>query len=264
MFIGTDAIQTFKLTLKHDLTIIQDENEANLTCFEIEEDKQIEKCNLDHIEDSRRNLLQQKLIQNSKIFSKTKYDIGKTKIDECKIKLINEDLITVQKPYRTNIVDQRRIEEIIDQLIENKLIEESYSPFSAPVALVNKKDDGDKSRLVVNYKKLNDNVVTDSYPFPRIEDIIDKTLDCRYFTTLDVNSAFWTVQVRPEDRHKLAFVTTNGHFQWCVMPFGFKNALAVFQRILSSALKKHKLTLFCSNYMDDILIKLFMQFPLLG
>lgn len=260
MFIGLDAIKQFKLTLKDDLTVIQrndSKKKDDITGKEMnstEKEHFFQSCDLNHLDESNKKKIMHTLTQNSDCFAKTKYDIGKTSIDECRVNLINEDLITTQKPYRTNVVNQKKIEEIIDNLTRCELIEESYSPFSAPVALVGKRDEGDKTRLVVNYKKLNENVQTDSYPFPRIEDILDRTLNCRFFTTLDVNSAFWTVKVRECDRKKLAFVTPTGHYQWKVMPFGFKNAPGVFQRILSSALKKHKLTGFSSNYMDDILI----------
>lgn len=46
----------------------------------------------------------------------------------------------------------------------------------------------------------------------------------------------------------------NGHYEWLVMPFGYKNAPSIFQRIIFTILQKHKLTEFCSNYLDDILI----------
>lgn len=69
-----------------------------------------------------------------------------------------------------------------------------------------------------------------------------------------MNSAFWSIPLRIEDRYKTAFVTQEGHFQWTCLPFGLKTAPAIFQRILNNIIRKHKLADFTVNYIDDILI----------
>lgn len=69
-----------------------------------------------------------------------------------------------------------------------------------------------------------------------------------------MNSAFWFTPLRVEDRYKTAFVTQEGHFQWICLPFGLKTAPAIFQRILSNIIRKHKFSDFTVNYIDDILI----------
>lgn len=83
---------------------------------------------------------------------------------------------------------------------------------------------------------------------------MDKTRNCKFFSTLDINSAFWAIPLRIEDRQKTGFVTQEGHFQWTCLPFGLKTSPAIFQRILSNIIRKHKLTHFAVNYIDDILI----------
>ena len=55
-----------------------------------------------------------------------------------------------------------------------------------------------------DFRQLNKLVIPECQPFPRIEDIIEKTVNCEFFTTLDINSAFWAISVRIEDREKLA------------------------------------------------------------
>ncbi|GBP09690.1 hypothetical protein EVAR_76656_1 [Eumeta japonica] len=139
-------------------------------------------------------------------------------------------------------------------LLRNNLIEESYSPFAAPVTLAFKKGENRKSRLCVDFRELNKIVVPQAQPFPLIDDLITKTRNCMYFTTLDINSAFWAIPLRVEDRKKTGFVTQDGHFQWTCLPFGLKTSPAIFQRILSNILRKHNLTGYAINYIDDILI----------
>ena len=57
-----------------------------------------------------------------------------------------------------------------------------------------------------------------------IEDLVEKTRNCKYFSTLDINSAFWSIPLRIEDRKKTAFVTQEGHLQWTCLPFGLKTS----------------------------------------
>lgn len=138
--------------------------------------------------------------------------------------------------------------------MEKNLIEESYSPFAAPVTLAYKKEENKKSRLCIDFRDLNKIIIPQTQPFPLIEDLMVKTRNCKYFSTLDINSAFWSIPLRIQDRKNTAFVTQEGHFQWTCLPFGLKTAPAIFQRILSNIIRKHKMSEFAVNYIDDILV----------
>ena len=81
-----------------------------------------------------------------------------------------------------------------------------------------------------------------------------KAVNCEWFSKLDINSAFWSVPIRKQDREKAAFVTQSGHYQWVRLPFGLKVSPAIFQRILTNIIRKNHLTEFCMNYIDDILV----------
>lgn len=157
-----------------------------------------------------------------------------------------------KRPYRCTIEDKKEIEEQVSKLLEKNLIEESYSPFAAPVTLAYKKDDKKRSRLCIDFRDLNKIVVPQSQPFPLIEDLMVKTRNCKFFSTLDINSAFWSIPLRISDRRKTAFITQEGHFQWTCLPFDLKTSPAIFQQILSNIIRKHKLTDFAVNYIDDI------------
>jgi len=193
------------------------------------------------------------IIQKYKsIFAKDKYDIGTVKDYETRIDLC-VDKYCSKRPYRCNIEDRKEIENQISKLLEKNLIEESYSPFAAPVTLAYKKEDDRKSRLCIDFRDLN-KLVPQSQPFPLIKDLMEKTRNCKFFSTFDINSAFWSIPLRIEDRRKTAFVTQEGHFQWTCLPFGLKTSPAIFQRILSNIIRRHQLSEFTVNYIDDILI----------
>lgn len=102
--------------------------------------------------------------------------------------------------------------------------------------------------MCIDFRDLNKNIVLQAQPFPLIDDIIIRARNCKYFTILDINSAFWSISLRIEDGRKTGFVTQDGHFQWTCLPFGLKTSPAIFQRILSNILRKHELIEFSVNY----------------
>ncbi len=216
-------------------------------------DQIINDLNNHNLTNNEKMEIQNLINKYSKIFSKDKYDIGSINIEQCKIDLTNNIPINL-RPYRCSQTDQKLLDNQIKLLLEKNLIRKSLSSYSFPITLVDKKDEGKKSRIFIDYRKLNVIAIADNYPFPRIGDIIYKLSDSEYFTTLDISSGFWHVRVDPKDIHKTAFVTMYDHYEWLVMPFGFRNSPAIFQRIIRNILKKHNLTSFADNYLDDILI----------
>lgn len=278
--IGLDIIKQFKLVQDENLNITQKRKEIveekinsinedinkNSTSKEVKYEKNNSSINFnEHIKEedfqlSMGNLnIEQKseiygLIDTYKaIFAKDKYDIGTVRDYEARIDLLMDKYCS-KRPYRCSSEDKKEIEDQIAKLLDRKLIEESYSPFAAPVTLAFKKEDNRKSRLCIDFRDLNKIVVPEAQPFPLIDDLVTKTRNSKYFTTLDINSAFWSIPLRVEDRKKTGFVTQDGHYQWTVLPFGLKTSPAIFQRILSNILRKYKLTDFTVNYIDDILI----------
>lgn len=214
-------------------------------------------ANLNHLSSKQRKQVEELIEANASVFARHKYDIGRVRSHEARIRL-SEKTYVAMKPYKCSLRDQKLIEEQVEGLKEHDLIEDSTSPFAAPVTLVDKKEAGEsepqRTRLVVDLRGLNKLVIPEAQPFPRIEDILVRAGNAKYWSSFDINSAFWTIPVRRKDRHKVAFVTQSGHYQWKVLPFGLKSSSAIFQRILSSIIRKYKLNGFCCNYIDDILV----------
>jgi len=224
--IGLDCIKEFRLTQNEDLIIKQEKNNtvniSDLSGNSEENIKQInfnEYCDINNFKISKKHLNwdQQQTIEKlvekyEAVFAKDKYDIGMVKDYEAHIDLIVEKYC-YKRLYRCTIEDKKEIEEQIAKLLEKKLIEESYSPFAAPVTLAYKREENKKSRLCIDFRELNKIVVPQSQPFPLIEDLMVKTRNCTTFSTLDINSAFWAIPLRIQDRQKTAFVTQEGHYQ---------------------------------------------------
>ena len=210
-----------------------------------------------HLHDDKKKIIFDLVDEHGAVFAKHQFDIGKVKNYEASITLLEEKYVA-KKPYRCSIDDQKEIERQVAELLEYGIIEESCSPFAAPVSMAFKKagEGGkkEKTRLVVDFRLLNRLVISESTPFPLISDIITKTRGCGWFSTLDLNSAFWSIPIRRQDRRKTAFVTQEGHYQWNALPFGLKSSPAIFQRIIAGIIRKYKLTGFACTYIDDILI----------
>ena len=260
LLIGLDLIYLFRLGLDPNMKVYQRFEDqqpdhqitTNYTFPELFVNLLKSNEEYDHLSVSQLKLLD-KILDKSNCFSKDKWDIGCIQGFECEIPL-QDNIPIFLKPYRTSWEDELKVQEEVDLLREHGIIEYSDSPYSFPVVLVDKKDDGKKSRFCVDYRKLNAKSIPNNHPFPRIEDIIDDLRDCQFFTTLDVTSGFWNILVKENDRDKLAFSTKKGHFTWKRLPFGWRNSPAVFQSILCRIIRKHNLHRFCHNYLDDILI----------
>ena len=122
----------------------------------------------------------------------------------------------------------------IETLLEYDIIESSKSPWACGVVMAKKK--GDQLRFCCVSRYLNSVTVKDVYPIPVIDKSLSKLGDAKFFTTLDLGSAFWQVPLRKQDRDKTGFACELGLFQWRRMPFGLCNATATFQRLMAHAL----------------------------
>eukprot|EP00108_Taenia_solium_P003581 TsM_001204000 transcript=TsM_001204000 gene=TsM_001204000 len=134
-------------------------------------------------------------------------------------------------------------------MISVDVIRPSKSPWASPIALVKKSDRS--LRLYVDYGKLNAVTKKDAFPLPHVNDSLDSLHGSKWFSTLDLKSGYWQVEVAEVDREKTAFIVPNGLYKFQTMPFGLCNAAATFQRLMQTALiglfPKH-----CIIYLDDM------------
>ena len=142
------------------------------------------------------------------------------------------------------------VKQEVNNMLAEGVIEPSQSDRASPIVLVRKKDGS--MRLCVYYRKLNAQTRTDAYPMPRIEDILDRVGNAKFITTLNLTRGYWHVPVAKEDRHKTAFTSPFGLYQFCVMPFGLNGVPATFQRLMNEVVRD--MEKFAHAYLDDLVI----------
>ena len=170
-----------------------------------------------------------------------------------KLEMKDKDKEIRVKPMRYNPEDQKEFRSQIKELLDLKLIRASHSPHSSPAFLVRKHAEiaRGKPRMVINYKKLNDNTVFDGYFLPHKESLINSTRNKKIFSKFDCKSGFWQIKMHPDSIAYTAFSTPQGQYEWLVMPFGLKNAPQIFQRKMDIIFRNYD---FIFVYIDDILI----------
>ncbi|CAH8627089.1 unnamed protein product [Dicrocoelium dendriticum] len=194
--------------------------------------------------------LKEILRNHSEAFAWRPGDIGRTGVVKHSIDTGSARPIK-SPPRRIPLHWQSELQLLIDEMLKKNVVRPSTSPWASPVVLVKKKDGG--FRLCVDYRRLNEVTRKDAFPLPRIDDLFDALGGSAYFSTLDLASGYWQVEVEETDQAKTAFVVPSGLYEFQTMPFGLANAPATFQRLMQRVLDDlvpHK----CLVYLDDVIV----------
>ncbi len=184
------------------------------------------------------------------VFSSGPTDMGRTGLVKHTIDTGDQRPIRLP-PCILPIIKQEKEKEEVQKMVDRGVIEPCQSSWASPVVLVTKKDG--TTCFCMDYGKLNDVIRKDAYPLPRIDDTLDALRGSRYFSTLDLYSGYWQVEMDEQDIDKTAFVTRQGLFRFTVMPFGLCNAPATFERLMELVLKDLNWKV-CLIYLDDIIV----------
>ena len=119
------------------------------------------------------------------------------------------------------------IKEEVQKLPITKFIQEVYYlDWLANVVMI-KKANG-KWRMCVDFTDLNKVCPQDSYPLPRIDQLMDSTIGHKLLSFMDAFSGYNQIKMDEADQEKTSFITSQGLFCYKVMPFGLKNAGATY------------------------------------
>ena len=171
------------------------------------------------------------------------------------------------KPYQLDMVRQQQLIESLDQLVDLNLMYKSHSTFSSGVFLIPKA--GGTLRLIVDLRKLNSRLDLSHYQCPNISDTLHEITysGAKYFSKLDLASAYWALTMGPRASEKCALTTTNGIYCPSRLPFGLSAAPSIFSAAISNVMATLPKLIpteqkgsnpthvkYCTNYLDDLLI----------
>lgn len=154
-------------------------------------------------------------------------------------------------PHRASFKQNADSSRMIDDMLDQGIIQLSRSPWTSRVVVVTKKDGS--LRFCVDYRRLNGVTTRDVYPLPRIDDSLHALGSAKFFSTLDLTSAYWQIELDDESRPKSAFLCRKGLFEFVRLPFGLSNTPATLQRLMDSVLAGLNWQS-CLVYLDDIII----------
>nr|ASG91844.1 polyprotein [Cacao swollen shoot virus] len=180
----------------------------------------------------------------------------------CHLDIKNPELIIEDKPIKhlTPVMEQK-FKKHVQALLDIGVIRPSKSKHRTTAFIVESGTSIDpvtkraihgKERMVFNYKRLNDNTEKDQYSLPGIQTILKRVCNKKIFSKFDLKSGFHQVAMAEESIPWTAFWVPQGLFEWLVMPFGLKNAPAIFQRKMDQCFKGTED--FIAVYIDDILV----------
>ena len=128
-----------------------------------------------------------------------------------------------------------------------------YPEWLTNVVLV-KKANG-KWRMCVDFPNLNKACPKDSFPLPRIDQLVDSIAEHKLLTFIDIFSRYNQIRMAKEDQEKTALITSQGLYCYKVMPFGLKNARATYQRLVNKMFSQ-QIGRNMKVYVDDMLVKI--------
>ena len=184
------------------------------------------------------------------MFALHKDDLGEIKGVKHQVDVQGSDPIA--QPMRPVPLAKRGvITEEVARMLRCGVIQPSSSPWSSPIVLIKKKDGG--WRFCVDYRRLNDLTKKDKHPLPRIDDMLDRLSEGKYFSSVDLNSGYWQIAMDEGSYEPTAFTVAEGHYEFVKMPFGLTNAPATFQRGMQMILAYVNYKI-CLCFLDDVII----------
>src|SRR6266542_1919920 len=190
------------------------------------------------------------LDQFKDVVTQHKEDVGQTNVLKHKINLVHPFPITA-RPKSFDPAMQKKMKQEVQDLLRRGIIRPSTSPYSASISVVEKKDG--TIRICSAPIGLNAAIIDDEQPLPNMRELMDAIAGAKYYSSWNLISGVWQIEIEEGNKAKTAFSTSWGHYEYNVMPFGLKGVPATFQRLMTKVLGPY-LYDFVMVYLDDIII----------
>jgi hypothetical protein len=206
-------------------------------------------------QDQKERLIQL-IMDNRDVFALLPNDAGRSTKFTAKIQTKPHSQPIAARPYNVAYSLRERFDELIQNLLDKGIIQPSESAYASPCLLVEKKGVDAQGRrqlrLVVDYRRLNELVISPAVRPPRIADLLHQLHDAKLFSTVDLKDGFFQLQLDPESFKYTAFITPDGLlYEFTRVPMGIKCAPSLMCRMISMLTSNSKNRV---AYIDDILV----------
>ena len=155
------------------------------------------------------------------------------------------------RPLHPNL--REKVQAQLKVMEETGVIQQSTSPWSSPLTVATKKDG--TLRLCVDFRRLNSQAKRDAKPLPRIEETLSLLKGNKFFSSCDLLSGYWQLELDDEGKALTAFSAgSEALYEFNRLPFGYSSSGMHFQRSVENVLRDLMYS-HCLIYLDDILIK---------
>ncbi|KAI7938370.1 hypothetical protein MJO28_015290 [Puccinia striiformis f. sp. tritici] len=241
----TEEVTTNNVGLLHEITSFESEY--------------LSQASLSHLlSDQQKKDILQLCFESKEAFCTTEEPIGNITGHDMKLEL------TVSSPYppilrrppypsspKSREALNTHIQELLDLKVIRKVGHNEQVDITTPVIIA---WHNDKSRMVGDFRCLNNYTKADYYPIPRIDHSLHNLSKAKYITAMDVLKGFHQIPIHPESRKFMRIVCHLGIYEYLRMPFGIKNAPSHFQRMMDSVFGSFIRQGWMMVYIDDILI----------
>ena len=207
--------------------------------------------------------------QNKEAFVPDNKVIGRGELPEMKVNLRPDARPVYTRPYRINPKLQTRVDEILQNYVDQKVIEPAQSEFNSPLVVVYKQQNRshkhqhqkkDKIRIVLDLREVNKQVLADIRSVPNVQDLLDKILlsydkneQPNFFTSLDLTNMYYQLPLHPDSRDLTAFSWKQSQWRFCRVPQGLKISAGHANKVMAKVLEELRNENVLA-YMDDLMI----------
>ena len=206
-----------------------------------------------------KNRLLELFMRHIKCLSLHEHDYGRTNAMELVLKLKPNAKLKSGNVRPMNPAQKAAIDEQVDAWLEAGIIGRATTDFVSSVVLVRKKllpgETKQKTRLCIDYRNLNDNLVGDAFPLPNIQENLECLNAAQLYSTLDLKAGYNALKVHEDSQKLTSFVCHRGTFLFKFAGFGIKTIPSVFSKLMKKMLDTvPEWQSFCLCYLDDVLV----------
>jgi len=185
------------------------------------------------------------------ILKQLKMSLSEHKSWDHEILLLNDKQSKWMSLYSMSKDQLKKVRTYLDENLKREFIRLLKSLTKYSILFVSKKND--TKWLCVNYRQLNKIIKQGSYFLSLIKELQDQLNRVKWFTSLNLKEVYYWVWMKKGEEWKMTFWTRYRHYEYIIMLFELKNALATFQRLINDTLREY-LDDFMITYLNDILI----------